>query len=71
MVDAILGVDWPALLSFTALKYLRSRRVPDDGGFYFAGIARESWWTKDGLGPEADPDLWFITDEGILHFFRR
>lgn len=35
------------------------------------GIAREEWWTKDTLGPDADPNQWMITDDGKLRFFRR
>lgn len=45
--------------------------IPAWGSFCSYGISQEDWWTKDTLGPEADPDLWFITDEGVLHFFRR
>eukprot|EP00752_Nemacystus_decipiens_P012140 g10763.t1 len=44
--------------------------IPAWGGFCSWGIAGETWWTRDNLGPQADPELWLITDEGRLHFFR-
>lgn len=44
--------------------------IPAWGGFCGWGIAREDWWDKDTLGPDADPNLWLISDEGKLHFFR-
>lgn len=31
----------------------------------------EDWWTKETLGPDADPNSWMITAEGVLHIFRR
>lgn len=35
------------------------------------GISREDFWSKDTLGPDADPNQWLITSDGKLHFFRR
>ncbi|CAM9677037.1 unnamed protein product [Sphacelaria rigidula] len=45
--------------------------MPAWGGFCSWGISNEDWWTKDSLGPDADPHSWLITDDGVLHFFRR
>ncbi|CAM9662147.1 unnamed protein product [Scytosiphon promiscuus] len=44
--------------------------IPAWGGFCSWGISREDFWSKDTLGPDADPNQWLITSDGKLHFFR-
>ena len=38
------------------------------GGFCAWGIAAETWWTKETLGPPGNPDHWELID-GALYFF--
>mmetsp|Transcript_76400 Transcript_76400/g.153396 ORF Transcript_76400/g.153396 Transcript_76400/m.153396 type:complete len:253 (+) Transcript_76400:35-793(+) len=42
--------------------------LPQYGGFCSWGIAEESVWTLDTLGPSANPDVWEVID-GKLYFF--
>lgn len=64
------------ILTPTPIRTLSSqeqptRYIPAWGGFCSWGISEEDWWTAENLGPQADPNMWLITDDGILHFFRR
>ncbi|CAM9523032.1 unnamed protein product [Pylaiella littoralis] len=45
--------------------------IPAWGGFCSYGIALEDGWNPNDLGPHADPDSWYITDDNVLHIFRR
>ncbi|CAM9730404.1 unnamed protein product [Scytosiphon promiscuus] len=44
--------------------------MPAWGGFCAWGISNEPWWNADNLGPDADPNVWLITDDKELYFFR-
>lgn len=46
------------------------RYVPAWGGFCSYGIAHEVEWNENVLGPNADPDYWWIKD-GVLYLFKR
>ena len=45
-----------------------SRYLPANGGFCSWGIAEESWWTVDTMGPSVDPNVWELID-GKLYLF--
>lgn len=45
--------------------------LPAFGGFCSFGIAAETVWNRDNLGPFADPSKWKIMPDGTLRVFRR
>ena len=51
-----------------AFRSNASGYAPQFGGFCSWGIAEESVWTADTLGPDVDPNVWEIRD-GKLYLF--
>ena len=65
------GSFWVVPTSPGSLQQEPLNYIPAWGGFCSWGISREDWWTAETLGPDTDPNYWVITDDGVLHFFRR
>ena len=63
------GYTWYFSSAANRAAFIRTPRyyVPQFGGFCAFGIAKEPEWTRDTLGPPANPDYWkFVGDELYL-----
>ena len=63
------GYTWYFSSAANRAAFIRTPRyyVPQFGGFCAFGIAKEPEWTRETLGPPANPDYWkFVGDELYL-----